>query len=82
MINQIILRKLLPFFAIIIFTIIFGLINLCKPSFIYKKDLTFREFGLGTKNKTIVPIWLVSIIIAICSYVLVLWFYSFKNIEI
>ena len=76
MLNQILLRRFASFYAIIIFAILFGLINLIKPSFIYNKDMTFRQFGIGTKNKTIVPIWLVAIILAIISYVIVLWFFS------
>ena len=26
-----------------------------KPSFIYEKDGSFRQFGLGYKKKTVIP---------------------------
>ena len=58
--------------AIIIFLSIYVIVNLTKPSFLYKKDGTLREFGIGYKEKTIIPVWLLSILLAILSYVFVL----------
>jgi hypothetical protein len=60
-------------FAIFIFLVIFGFIHLVKPGFIYNQDGGFRPFGVGYRNKTVVPIWLVSICIAILSYLFILW---------
>lgn len=45
-----------------------------KPSFIYNDDGSFRRFGLGYKSKTVVPIWFVTILIAILSYLFVLYY--------
>ena len=39
--------------SIIIFLVIFGFVQLLKPSFLYKVDGSIREFGVGYKNKTI-----------------------------
>ena len=37
-----------------------------QPSFFYKKNGEFKEFGVG-KNKTILPIWLVILVeVVIC----------------
>jgi hypothetical protein len=44
-----------------------------KPGFAYNDDGGFRPFGLGYRNKTIVPIWVVAIILAIFSYMIVLF---------
>ena len=45
-----------------------------KPSFMYdEKNDCFRQFGVGYKNTTILPIWLLSVLIAITSYFLVLY---------
>ncbi len=66
--------------SIFIFMIIFSFIIYIKPSFLYKKDGSLREFGLGYKNRTILPIWLMSILIAIISYFLVLFFSSYNKI--
>ena len=45
-----------------------------KPDFAYGKDGEFRQFGVGYKNKTVVPIWLVSIALAIISYTVILYY--------
>jgi hypothetical protein len=58
--------------AIFIFLLSFTLIHIIKPSLIYNKEGGFRPFGLGYKHKTVVPIWVISIIIAIFSYLAVL----------
>jgi hypothetical protein len=58
--------------AIFIFLLFFTLIHIIKPSLIYNKEGGFRPFGLGYKHKTVVPIWVISIIIAIFSYLAVL----------
>ena len=58
--------------AICIFLISFTLIHVYKPSLFYNKEGGFRPFGLGYKHKTVIPIWLVSIILSIFSYLVVL----------
>ena len=60
--------------AIILFVIIFIIIQIIKPSFLYKNDGSLREFGVGYKNKTIVPMWLLSIILGILCYLFVLYY--------
>ena len=39
-----------------------------KPACVYNHDGSFKVFGLGYRNKTVVPMWLVVIIAAILSY--------------
>ena len=60
--------------AFCIFVIVFFLIHYSKPSFVYNKDGSFREFGVGYRHKTVIPIWLVSIVIGIFSYLGVLYY--------
>jgi hypothetical protein len=60
-------------FAILLFLIVFGIIHLVKPGFIYNRDGGFRPFGVGYREKTVIPIWVVSICVAILSYLAVLW---------
>ena len=54
--------------AIVVFMILFILIQCMKPSFLYKEDGSLRDFGIGYRNKTIVPMWLVVLILSIVSY--------------
>lgn len=58
--------------AIFVFLILFSMVHLLKPGFAYTDDGGFREFGLGYKNKTVIPIWIVAIVLAIFSHVIVL----------
>ena len=60
--------------AIILFIIIFSMIQLSKPAFLYNTDGSIREFGVGYKNKTILPIWLLSIVLGIICYLIVMYY--------
>jgi hypothetical protein len=59
-------------FATLLFCVLFYSVHVIKPKLVYNEDGGFRPFGLGYKHKTILPIWLISIILAIFSYLLVL----------
>ncbi len=81
MFNQYISRDALSIIAVFIFIILFGIINAFRPSIIYNKDLSFRRFGIGYKNKTVIPIWLMSIILAILVYVLVTYLFEYRAVD-
>ena len=68
------IRKNVPLVSIILFIIIFGGIQMLKPAFLYNPDGSLREFGVGYKNKTILPVWLLSLVLGILSYVMVLFY--------
>jgi heme/copper-type cytochrome/quinol oxidase subunit 2 len=72
--------KNISLISIIIFLILFGLIVITKPDLIFDKNGKPREFGLGYKNKTIVPIWLAVIIFAILSYLSVLYYINYDRL--
>ena len=67
--------------AIIVFFLFYILLILSKSSLIYNKDGSLREFGIGQSRKTILPIWLLSIIIGIMSYLFVLYFITYPKIN-
>ena len=46
--------------AISIFIVMFTLFHYVKPGFAYGTDGEFRSFGVGYRNKTVVPIWAVA----------------------
>jgi len=68
------IRQNKPSFAIFIFLVFFTLFHYVKPDFAYGKEGEFRQFGVGYRNKTVVPVWFVSIVIAILSYLFVLYY--------
>ena len=73
-------RNNIPLMAIILFTIVFGIVQLFKPDFLYNRDGSIRVFGVGYKNKTIMPIWLFSIILGILCYLSVLYYLTYPRL--
>jgi hypothetical protein len=57
--------------AILLYIIVFMLVQYANPSFLYNEDGSLREFGIGYSSKTILPIWLIAILLGILSYVTV-----------
>jgi len=63
------------FMILIVYFTCYGLIVWLKPGIIYDPNKQgLRSFGVGYKNSTILPLWLVSILLAIFSYFVVLYF--------
>jgi len=67
-----IIRNNITSFSILLFVIIFAVIQIVSPAFLYNDDGSIRQFGLGTKKKTVLPVWLFAIILAILSYLFIL----------
>ena len=57
--------------AIVLYIIVFMLVQYANPAFLYNEDGSLREFGVGYSSKTVLPIWLVAIILGILSYIAV-----------
>ena len=66
-----IIRNNLAGSAIVIYVIVFMLVQYASPSFIYNPDGSLREFGVGYSSKTVLPIWLIAILLGILSYLFV-----------
>ena len=78
--NRTYIRENAPLFAIILFLIMFGTIQMMKPACLYNKDGSIREFGVGYRNKTIMPIWLLSLILGILSYLFVMYYVAYPKL--
>ena len=63
--------------AISLFIIVLFSIHILKPGFIYNQKNNFHDFGLSYRNKTILPIWIISILTAILSYLFVLYYLAY-----
>lgn len=68
MIDATFVRNNLVLIAISIFIVVYASINVLKPGFMYNRDGSLRQFGVGRKFNTVVPAWLVSILVALFSY--------------
>jgi hypothetical protein len=72
---RIIINKNKPLSALILFFGLYFLIYLYKPTFLFVKPTNQpREFGIGYKNKTILPLWLFSILLGIISYFIIVYY--------
>jgi hypothetical protein len=74
--NPIFIRNNPILVSIILFLTIFIFFQLLKPGFLSNRDGSLRQFGVGYRNKTIVPVWLLSIILGILSYLFVRFYLS------
>ena len=68
------IRRNITSVSIFLFVIIFCIIQFIEPAFLYEKDGSLRQFGLGTRKKTILPIWFCTLLLAIFSYLFVLYY--------
>jgi hypothetical protein len=78
--NRAYIRENATLFAIILFLIMFGSIQMMKPACLYNNDGSIREFGVGYRNKTIMPIWLLSLILGILSYLFVMYYVAYPRL--
>ena len=74
------IRNNITITAITLFIIIFAAVHVLRPGCLYKQDGSIREFGVGTKNKTIMPIWLFSIVLGILSYLFVSYYIAYPRL--
>ena len=72
--NRNYIRENITVVSIVLFIIIFGSIQMIKPACFYNKDGSIREFGVGYRNKTILPIWLLSLVLGILCYLAVMYY--------
>ena len=75
------IRRNITSVAIIIFVIIFCGIQFAAPHFLYNEDGSLRQFGIGYKKKTVIPNWLVALILAIFSYLFVLYYLAIPKFK-
>ena len=68
------LKKYKLSMAIILYIVGFYIINSNKPNIFYNPDGSLKQFGIGYKHKTVVPLWLVVIFLAIFCYLALIYY--------
>jgi len=71
MLSRTIIKSYLLHISIVLYLILILGVHIMKPGFIYNKEGGFRPFGIGYKHKTVIPMFVISIVLAILSYVMV-----------
>jgi hypothetical protein len=79
--NRSFILKNINLTAVMIFLFVYTILVTVKPGLMFTKEGLIRDFGIGYKNKTVTPVWLITIIIAILSYLLVHIFILYPKIR-
>lgn len=60
-------------YAILLYMAVFGaVVFLWKPAIMFDEKAQARPFGVGYKQKTILPVWLFAVILGVLCYLAVL----------
>lgn len=65
-------------YSIVLFLVLFGIIHSLKPGLLYLPNGGFRPFGIGYKQKTVIPIWIIAIVLAVFCYLLFYYLEKFQ----
>jgi len=79
--NRRFIRRNITSIAIIIFIALFCAIQIYSPSFLYNEDGSLREFGIGYKKKTVLPNWVIALVLSILSYLFVLYYLAIPKFK-
>ena len=66
--------------SIILFIVLYSTIHYGMPDFLYNKDGSLRQFGVGYTNKTIFPGWIMAIVLGLLCYLFILYYIKFYSI--
>ena len=78
--NRLFIRKHKLTLSIVVFIMMYGILNIMKPSIIYNKDGSLREFGINQKSKTVLPMWAFVICLSVVSYLSVSFYLMYPRI--
>ena len=79
--NRLFIRNNITSVSILIFIFLFAVIQKLEPSFLYNTDGSIKQFGLGRQKHTVVPIWLVTLVLSIFSYLFVLYYLAVPKFQ-
>jgi hypothetical protein len=75
-------RRNAPLVATAVFTLLFVGLQLFKPAFLYTPDGAIRQFGIGYSSTTVLPMWLVAMVLASLSYAAVLLYGMAPRVQV
>ena len=75
--NRTFIRRHITALSILVFIASFALVQWFRPAFLYDDD---GSLGLGYKKKTVIPGWLVAIVLAVLSYLFVLYYLAMPKL--
>lgn len=57
--------------SLVLFLTLFITMHITQPACFYQTDGTLRPFGVGSTVRTVFPLWLISILLGLASYMFV-----------
>ncbi len=75
------IKRNIVMFSLFVFVLSYFVLNTVKPKFLYNDNMTLRQFGVGYRKKTVLPLWLISIVLAILSYFSILYYVTYNRIQ-
>ena len=80
--NRNFVRRHVTSVAIVLFLSLFIGVQVVQPAFLYEHDGSIRPFGIGYSKSTVVPMWGVTIILAITAYYAVMYYLAIPRMKI
>jgi len=79
--NRGFIRRNVTGFSVLLFMILYMSIIFLKPIVLFDANGGLRSFGLGSTKKTVLPMWLIAIVLAILSYLAVLFYLTYPKLH-
>lgn len=80
--NRNFVRRHIVSTSIVLFFILFTVLQVAKPAFLYEKDGSIRNFGLGYTKSTVLPMWAITIVLAITAYYAVMYYLAIPRMNV
>ena len=64
--------------VVLIFLLAFFSLNYAKPAVMYNENGTTKQFGVGYKRRTVLPLWLIVIFLSILSYMFIMYYLAYS----
>lgn len=80
--NRNFIRRHMTSISILLYLALFISVQAIQPAFLYGHDGSIRPFGIGYSKSTIVPMWGVTIMLAIIAYYAVMYYLALPRMKI
>lgn len=68
--------------SLLVFLAMYSIVFYFKPNIIYNKKGSLRDFGVGYKNKTVIPMWVATILLSILSYLMIISCFRYNKVQL
>ena len=80
--NRNFVRKHIVSASIVLFLILFTIVQATKPAFLYENDGSIRNFGLGYTKSTVLPMWAITVVLAIIAYYVIMYYLAIPRMNL